>query len=125
MKTIIVEPENNLVVFRYTVHQEFDPDILVNAMDAYRQLIPTIELTTVLIGYIPLELSSYVLEVSKYCSGGHIIKVSDSDTFKFLTLSKEIFNNPEEKTEEYINIPAELIHIPFEDLKEEWIKDEE
>ena len=100
MKIIIVEPENNLVVFRYAVHQEFDPDILVNAMGAYQQLIPTIELTTVLIGYIPLELSSYVLEVSKYCSSGHIIKVSESDTFKFLTLSKEIFNNPEEKTEE-------------------------
>jgi hypothetical protein len=73
---IDVDKLTNKLVLTYHEVEEFDPYILVKHEQAFQVLNPEDYINIETNGFIPIEVSAYICEVSKWCCG-IILKIND------------------------------------------------
>ena len=76
IQTIINE---NKVILKYEETEEFDAFILVKHENALKLLNPEITIRIETFGFVPLEISSYICEVSKHCYN-IILEINDDES---------------------------------------------
>ena len=71
-----VDESNNKILLEYDEVEEFDKFILVKHEQAFQVLNPEDYINIESSGFIPIEVSAYICEVSKWCRG-IILKIND------------------------------------------------
>ena len=81
IQTIINE---NKVILSYDEEEEFDAFILVKHENALKLLNPEITIRIETFSFVPLEISSYICEVSKYCYNIVLEINDDESTYNYI-----------------------------------------
>lgn len=75
---------DNSLSLSYDETEEFDPFILVKHENAFVILSPEEHITITTHGFVPLEVSSYICEVSKHCIGIILRIHDDKSTYDYI-----------------------------------------
>ena len=104
---IDVEKDNNKLLLEFQEVEDFDPYILVKHEQAFQVLSPEKTINIEAKGFIPIEVSAYIGEVSKWCSNIVLVIYDDFRSYNYLNDLK----NKEQLHKLYLDYRGEI----FED----------
>lgn len=104
---IDVEKDNNKLLLEFQEVEDFDPYILVKHEQAFQVLSPEKTINIEAKGFIPIEVSAYIGEVSKWCSNIVLVIYDDFRSYNYLNDLK----NKEQLYKLYLDYRGEI----FED----------
>ena len=104
---IDVDESNNKILLEYDEVEEFDKFILVKHEKAFQVLNPEETINIEAKGFIPIEVSAYIGEVSKWCSTIVLVIHDDFRSYNYLNDLK----NKEQLHKLYLDYRGEI----FED----------
>ena len=83
---MVITPNSvdNSLALSYDEEEEFDAFILVKHEAAFVKLSPLDHITITTHGFVPLEVSSYICEVSKHCAGIILQIHDDKSTYDYI-----------------------------------------
>ena len=82
---IQVDKENNSLSLEFHEVEDFDPYILVKHEKAFQALEPETVINIIVDGFIPIEVSAYIGEVSKWCNSIILTINTDYKSYNYLT----------------------------------------
>ena len=82
---IDVEKDNNKLLLEFQEVEDFDPYILVKHEQAFQVLSPEKTINIEAKGFIPIEVSAYIGEVSKWCNSIILTINTDYKSYNYLT----------------------------------------
>ena len=101
---IDVDESNNKILLEYDEVEEFDKFILVKHEQAFQVLNPEKTINIEAKGFIPIEVSAYIGEVSKWCSNIVLVIHDDFRSYNYLNDLK----NKEQLHKLYLDYRGEI-----------------